>query len=146
MQRRHQLPLVALAGLALPPGLVGPRKQPEPLLDVEIAPLPPAAQGRQIVAADHGQSQGRVGFRRHELAGLDVLLEEQHAVGEDIRRRHALAEALRHRAEVLADDEAAVPLAFEGENSDQIVERILDIGAFRRVSVPAAPSRGAASP
>ncbi len=35
------------------------------------------------------------------------------------------------RAEILPHDEAAMPVALEGEQAHERVERVIDIGAFR---------------
>ena len=79
------------------------------------------------MAADSCQGKLRVGARWQEGAGLRLLLEEQHAVGKDVRLGHALAETLRHGAEVLADDEALVAVTLERKNADQILDRVSDI-------------------
>jgi len=54
-----------------------------------------------------------------ESASLRLPLEEQHPIGKDIRLGHALAEAVRHSAEVFADNEAAMAVALERENADE---------------------------
>ena len=42
-----------------------------------------------------------------------------------------LPEACRNRAKIFADDDGAMAMRFEGEQPQQIVERIAEIGALR---------------
>ena len=100
----------------------------EPLGDVGA--LPPAGERRQIVRRDAGDRHRRIVRRRQNSRA--VALEPQHPHALDLGPRQPIAEALRHRAEVLADHHALGALAFERDVADEIVERIGEIGAFRR--------------
>ena len=79
-----------------------------------------AEGGERQVGVFGGQDQG---------AALGILLEGENAVGQYRRLGHALAEAFRHSAEILADDEALVAVALKREDADQLLHRITDIGA-----------------
>ena len=81
-------------------------------------------------------ARSRVVVGRHQAAVL-VPLEEQDPVAQHAGLGHALAEAGRHGAQVLADDEAAMTLALEGQDAQQVVERVGDVGALGRAGCPA---------
>ena len=80
----------------------------------------PAIVGRSCV--DTHAAAVRPARGRHEA--FAVALEPEHAIGEHVGGGEALAQAFRHGAEVLADDEALRALALERERAEQIVERI----------------------
>ena len=60
-------------------------------------------------------------------------LEPQHAHAENVGAPQLLAEALRHGAEVLADDHALRALALQRDEAEQVVDRIGEIGALGRL-------------
>jgi hypothetical protein len=66
----QQFDPVAVPHLSLTRGLARAGKKPELFLVVEVALLPPAAQGRQVVAANNGKRQCRIGRGWQEHAGL----------------------------------------------------------------------------
>ena len=100
----------------------------EPLADVRA--LPPAGERRQIMSRDAGDRHRRIGFWRPDPRA--VALEREHPHARDIGPRHPVAEALGHGAEVLADHHALGALALERDMADEVVERIGEVGAFRR--------------
>ncbi len=95
IEHRQRMPafLVGLAGV-----------DAEPALGVQIAERAPARIGREIVGAEGDQRIGRIIVDVAETPRL-VALEHHHLVGPDAPIGHLLAEALRHRAEILADDD-----------------------------------------
>ena len=95
---------------------------------LEVVRVPVAAPGRQVVRRDAHQRLARIGARRAVLAGR-ILLEEQRPVGKQpglVERRAHLG---RHRAQVLADHQAARAAALGGEDREQLAERIVDVAA-----------------
>src|SRR5690606_15699601 len=100
-------------------------------LQLDVTAFPPALERREIVTPDRGERERRVGLRRDQTAVL-VLLERQYSIRKDASLAHPLAKPFGHRAEVLADDEAAVADALERDDPDELVERIPDVGAVRR--------------
>src|SRR3546814_16345881 len=66
-----------------------------------------AAQGRRVMGADAGEGRRAVGRRRPEAAM--VLLELEHRAAEQAGIGEAVAQARRHRAEILSDRYAAGP-------------------------------------
>ena len=58
-----------------------------------------------------------------------ALLEEQHPVALDVGGMHRVAEAVRHDAEILADDDRLPRLRHLGDGPHQVGERVADIGA-----------------
>ena len=99
------------------------------VLEFDVALFPPAAQGRQIVAASRRKRETWVTFRRDETF-LTILLEDQHSIGQNARFLHPLAKAFRYRAKIFADDNAAMPLALQREDTDKIRHRIRDVSAL----------------
>jgi hypothetical protein len=96
--------------------------------DVEVDAFPEAGKRRQVMRG--GGHQGLL----VELAGLleaAVLaaLEIEQAVGEHAHFREGAADLVRNRAQVFPDHQALVALAFQGQDAEQVVERIADIGA-----------------
>src|SRR5690606_14652304 len=61
-----------------------------------------------------------------------VLLEREYSIRQDPALAHSLAKPFRNRAEVLADDEAAMAHALERDDADELVERIPNVRAFGR--------------
>ena len=57
--------------------------------------------------------------------------QQQNAVAENVRFIQHLTKTLRHGAEVLSNDHAACPCAFKCHLTQQLQERIGDIGAIR---------------
>ena len=109
------------------------RVQPEAAAPLDVAAEPEAFQGGEIVR------RRRSGGERRVLAGRDEppvmsAFEGEDAVGEEARGLRPLAKPLGQRAKILADDRAAVPLAFECDESEQRVERIVDVGEVVPVS------------
>ena len=69
---------------------------------------------------------------RHQEVAVVLAREEQRPVGEHAQRLESRAQAVGHGAQILADDQAAVALALQGEDAEQVVERIGDVGALGR--------------
>ena len=61
---------------------------------------------------------------------LPFALEPQHAHAVQAGCLQSLAEAVANGAEVLADDDRAMPLRFQRQQPQQIVDRIGEIGAI----------------
>ncbi len=78
------------------------------------------------MGGDAGAGQGGIGSRR--LQPLGVPLEGQHPIAEHPGLAQGFAQTERHRAEVLADDEAFGPGAFQRQFPQQVLQRIGDIG------------------
>ena len=109
---------------------LGRRIEPDSFLEVDIVRVPEAGERRQVVGGDAGERQRRILVR--PLEPVAVLFEIEHLVGQDVHRRHPLAKSVRHRAQILADDQASVAVALQGEDAQQVLERILHIAAGRR--------------
>ena len=58
-----------------------------------------------------------------------MALEQQHPVGQEAARGQRLAQALRHRPQVFADDHAGVAHAFERNDAREVLEIIANIAA-----------------
>ena len=96
----------------------------------DVGASPPAGESRQVMGRNAGYRHGRIaGWRAHPRA---VALEPQHPHAVDIGAGEPVAEAVGDSAEVLADHHASSAFALEREAADEIVERIGEIGAFRR--------------
>ena len=96
--------------------------------DLDVRAAPPAAKGRQVVRRDAGQGFAQVAFWRAERVAF--ALEVQDAIALDLGVAQDIAKARRHRAEVLADDDAVVTVRSLGELVQQVVQRIVDIGSI----------------
>lgn len=104
------------------------RVQVQPREHFHVFAEPEAPQRRQVVRADHGQRL-RVPLRgRLERAVLRAL-EQQRPVRKQRFLGHRLAHARRHVAQVLADHHALVPVAFQCEDREHLLERIAHVGA-----------------
>ena len=103
----------------------------EGLAQIGIEPAPPADEGREVVRGDDRHGAARIGLRAPERA-VGLALELEHAVAHQSRAHDRVRETLRRGAEVLGDDHAAVPVALEPEHRELRLERVGDIGAFRR--------------
>ena len=101
----------------------------------EVVAGPPARKRRQVVRAGRDQRLGGIRVRRLEVARR-VALEDQHAVRQHGVLGQRRAQLVGHGAEILADHEAAVAVALEREEPEQIVERIVDVGAVGRTPRP----------
>ncbi len=67
--------------------------------------------------------------RQAEIAVL-AALEHQRVIREHAAFGEARAEAVGHGAEILADHQAAVALAFECDDAEHVLEGVMHIGAF----------------
>ena len=101
----------------------------------DVAAVPPAGERWQVVRRDGDQRVARVRARQLELA-LRVALEIEQPVRQDSALEEVRAHFVGHRAEVLADHHAAVAMALEGDDREQLVRAVVDVGAVLR-----APSR-----
>ena len=89
----------------------------------------PASVGRSCVLAVTS-ARCRIGGRRLEAAGRRA---RRTARGTTARRsRERVAHLVGHGAEVLADHQALVAVAFQREQAQQVVERIAHVGAVPR--------------
>jgi hypothetical protein len=80
---------VTLAPRALPPGFVRLGIEIESLANRDVASLPPAAQGRQIVTAEGGKRQVGIFGGRDRGAALGILLEGEIAVRQPLPDKNA---------------------------------------------------------
>ena len=83
------------------------------------------------MGGDNDRGIAAVLCRRLEIA-LACLLEIHRPVGKETVFRHRGPQPVGHRAQVLADDEALIALALQRQYSQQVGERIVDVGAFLR--------------
>ena len=111
--------------------LIGGFEQAELCLRRNVVAVPETAQGCQSVRCGGHRRERRVLCRPAKPVVL--ALEGEDAAGQDIGGSHALPEPVGDSAEILADDGAAVALAFQRRNGQKIVERIADISARRRL-------------
>ena len=72
---------------------------------------------------------------------LRRALEIEQAVGEHAGAGERRAHFVRDRAEILPDDEAAITLAFERDDPEQLVERIVHIAALERAGAGGDPEQ-----
>ena len=121
--------LFALALLALARRV---DREAELFAPLEVARVPEAAPGRQIMRAHAHQRFARIRRRLAKITGL-VLLEKKRPVGKYAGFVQRRAQRLRHRAEILADHHAAVAPALHGEDAEQIAERIIHVAALLRL-------------
>lgn len=96
---------------------------------VDVASAPPAGDGRQIVRAGHRDGLAVPPLRRSETA-LPVALEPQYAHAEHFTRLQLRAQPLGYGAEILADHDRPHAMGFDRENSEHVLQRIAQIGAF----------------
>ncbi len=128
IERGHELhalggPLVQL----LPAGLrAGQDAQPD--AGVQVGAGPPALQRRQVVGSDGGQRVVRVRGGRLEAAA--VALEVQQPVRQQREARQQRPGGVGHRAQVLADHHAAVALALQRDDGQQLLGRVVHVGAI----------------
>src|SRR5262249_13342278 len=100
-------------------------------LGAQIVPLEPAAQARHVVRAEGSNRLLRIGLRPAEAAIVPAL-EQHHAIAPEAPAHHRLAKALWHRAQVLADDDAARTEALLRDRLQQRLEGIAHISALAR--------------
>ncbi len=112
---------------ALIGAFVGQQPSLAPRLDIPAQPE--TGQRRQIVRRRRYQRVARIFVRRAESA-IAVLFEIQQAIAQDSEPMQHLARLIRHRAQVLADDDHPVAHALERENRKQRLEAIAHVGAF----------------
>src|SRR6185436_4632742 len=93
--------------------------------------LPPTVEQRQIVAAKGRDRLGRIVRRWPERRS--VALEQHKAHGIEAGLFHALPEARRHRAQILADEHASMPMGFYGEDGHHRRGVELYVGAMARI-------------
>lgn len=106
-QRLVQAVTLVLAGLA--PLFGGGRvDQPEADVPVDVASVPPAIEGGQVVSG--GGRQGIVRPVEDRFEAMTVLLfEQQHTHAEDRAGGQFFPQTVGHRAEVFAEDDRLVP-------------------------------------
>ena len=102
--------------------------QAEAATPLDVTTEPEALESGKIVRRHRGGGERRVFTGRDESPVMPALKGED-AVGEEVRGLRPLAKAFGQCAKILADDCAAVPLAFECNESEQRLERIIDVGA-----------------
>ncbi len=107
-------------------------EQPQGIARGEVGAVPPAGERRQVVRGPRHQRAPRIGRRRLECDA--VALEEQQAVGEDLVRLELAAQLLGDGAQVLADHEAALAVALERHDAEQVGERVAHVRALARLA------------
>ena len=95
----------------------------------DVAALPVAVQRRQIVRRGRCQSMPRE-FVGPAKSSRD-LLEEQHLVVVETELGHRPAHLLRHHAKIFAHDQAGAARTLKTQRGQQLMQRIVDIGAGR---------------
>ncbi len=115
----------------------------QPRAPGDVVSGPPADDGRQVVRGGGGHRLGGPLLGRQEGGGgvsLDIrtgilvrrlAFEPQHVDAHHPARGQCRVERLRHRAEVLADDDGALPPRFDRHQPQQVVQRIGQVGARR---------------
>jgi len=123
---------VALGDKALSQGVAGEEHQAG--ADIEIDAAPEAGKRRQVVGAGGDKRLARHVGGETKLA-VRVAFEHQWMVGQHAGFEQTLAETVRHGAQVFADHQALMVQAFTGDQAEQVVKRVMHIGAFggRRV-------------
>ena len=82
----------------------------------------------------HGH-QGLIGVVMRNLESpICFLFEVKEPVGQYAHRFQGIAHLIRYSAEVLADHEAPVSLAFQGQDSQKVLKGVTNIGPFRRLA------------
>jgi hypothetical protein len=104
---------------------------------LEIAFLPPTAEGRQVVGPPRHQGPRRV--RRWRLEAAALALEHHQPVAEDAAFVEARAEVVGHGSQVLADHEAARAVALERDDPEEVRGRVAHVGAVDRLHAPRHP-------
>ena len=123
-------------GGARPPRVALPRRigiEAETAAPGDIGAEPEPLQGRDVVGRRRGGGQRRVFVGRHEAA-VPSPFEHEDPVRQYIGRPHRLAKPVRHGAEILADDGAALPPALERDEPQEIART--DSSHRRRLSPP----------
>ncbi len=120
--------------------LLRPREQAEALTPLQIAAGPPPGQSGKVVGARCHQRLPRVRLRRQETPLL-VLLEVEHPIGEDSQPMEDRGELLSHRAQVLPHDHAAVALAFQSDDAEEILHRVMHVSARFRLGAARYPEQ-----
>jgi hypothetical protein len=127
-QHAHAI-LCPFAQLRLPIGFRGDQPLAGAMLDVGTCP--PAGKRGQIVRARRHQGFGRIRVRGPEIART-VTLEYQDAVRQDGILRQRGTHIVGHGAQIFADHDALMAMAFEREEAEEVVERIVDVCTVRR--------------
>ena len=104
-------------------------KQTKVAAELEVVTFPEAGERREIVRRGRNQGVDGVILGRLEIALL-VALEIEQAVGQHACAREAASHFVGHRAQILADDHAAIAVALEREDREQVLERVMDVRAF----------------
>ena len=97
-----------------------------------VAAKPVPFEGREIMGCGRGGGERRV-LLGCEKATVLVTLEHHDAIRQDIRCSHSLAEPGRNRAEILADHCAMLATTLQCHKTQQILQRIVYIGALGRL-------------
>jgi hypothetical protein len=127
----EQAGAIALAVLDLLLVRRGVGNQPELEAQAQVMGRPPARERRQVVGADRHHRLARPGRRRPE-GTVGLALEVQQPVRLHAAAAHGVAHGVRHGAQVLADHQAAMALAFQGQDGHQLVDRIGHVAAVAR--------------
>ncbi len=97
----------------------------------DVAAEPKPFERGEVVGRHRRRGERRIISRRDKPA-VAAPLERHDAIGQHICRPHRFTEPRRHGAEILADHGAGLPPAFESDEPQQVVERIVDVAAFGR--------------
>ena len=97
---------------------------------VDIAAVPPAVERRQVVGAGSGQCVVRPVENRSEM-GV-VLFEQQHAHAQYGAGNEFFLQAVGHGAEVFTEDDGLMPVGLKGEQTQQIIHRVIQVRTVGR--------------
>src|SRR6185312_1591358 len=121
--------------LALPKSLVIARLiliNAELLAGLDIDALEETDQRRQIVGRDRDQRVARIFLGRKKT--IAVAREDQQPAGEDVMACEQRRKIGRHRAEILADDQAVVLAAFLCKRIAKTLRRLTEIDTIDRLA------------
>ena len=96
----------------------------------DIGAAPPAVDGRRVVRPGHGHRRSRIPVGRIETVA--AAFELQNAQTRHALPREALAQAVGHRAKILADHNCRMAARLETQQGQEIVSRIGEIDALCR--------------
>jgi len=140
LERAQQARPVLHARVGLAPARFLAGELSESLARREVASFPIACKRGQVVGRRRHERLGRVFGRGLEFP-RGLPLEQQHTVGEDPDARERRTDLVGHGAEVLTDHHAAVALALERDDAEQVVERIVHVGAVAGLSSAGHPEQ-----
>src|SRR5271155_5290998 len=87
------------------------------LVYCDVFPSPPSFQSGQAVTSDSCHRKTPIFLRCFETAFAGILLKKEHTIGKNAARVHFVTESRRYGPEILANYEAAVPMALKGQYS-----------------------------